>query len=48
MKDDIIKILKKNKYENSWAGNYPYEPEEYAKMIVDYINERYRIEDKKT
>lgn len=29
----ILDILKRNKYENDYAGIYPYEKEEYAKMI---------------
>ena len=41
---DILNILNMVKYRNSFAGDYPFEKEEYAKMITEYIkNDRKRI-----
>ena len=37
---DILNILKTNKYENDFAGPMPYDKEEYAKMIVDYLDDK--------
>lgn len=48
MYKQILKILKMNKYEDDYAGVYPYEKEEYAKMITNYVKSRDRNKKVKT
>lgn len=43
IKEKIIEILEKNKYEDDFVGPYPYSNEEKAQMIINYLNgEGYR------